>query len=543
MTLLAAILLLAAPSPDAEAASPAAAAAAHARLYTEKNFPSSQDCAACHQRQYEQWRGSAHAQASLSPLFQLAGRFAAHQGLEAVQSCSGCHLPAGRAAGLSALQAAEELPQSARDGVGCIACHRVGEAFGRVNGERRLIPGGMFSAVFGPHDGTALHEVLGEAQKYGVARSDAEPGRKVHLETVAFAPIRESDFCATCHQAELAPGLLHADTWSSHLRSPARAQGISCQDCHMGSEAGRPSLRPLGASAMVDAKILNPGRRCSDHSFNSAGASVLHPGLFPAHRNSALFTPAEWQLFDWRASWGRIDVEADFEDSPASVRRLPREWRSSRQRIDAATVIDSNLKARSAARLRRKNLLENGLKLGELRSRRKGETLAVDISAEAHPGHAFPAGSYWSAAETWAELALIGDDGTCLWRSGGLDPQGRIEPDQLQAFHPEYFLPAGAKAMPGRLRPSDSPAALAPWHSPLLKLDRRLAPGARRQLSWSLPADRIPAGGATLLFRMRSRAVPPQLASALGAEPPLAAAYGAEIDDFGQRQLRIGAQP
>ena len=543
MTLLAAILFFASPQSDAEAQSPSpAAAAAHARLYTEKNFPASQDCAVCHQRQFEQWRGSAHAQASLSPMFQLAARVAAHQGLEAVQRCSGCHLPAGRSGGLTALLSLDELPRSARDGVGCVACHRVGEAFGRVNGERQLIPGGMFSAVFGPHDGAALHEVLGEAQKYGVARSDAEPGRKVHLETVVFAPIRESDFCASCHQAELSPGVLHADVWSSHLRSPSRKQGVSCQDCHMGSEPGRPSLRPLGASAMVDARILNPSRRCSDHSFQSAGTSVLHPGIYPAHRNSELFTPAEWQLFDWRSEWGGAEFEADFEAGPKTL-KFPLEWRSARQRIDAATVVAANLKARAAARLCRQALLKNGLTVGKLEFQRAGEVLRVGIEVRAHEGHSFPAGAYLSAPETWADLALIGADGSCLWRSGGLDPQGRIEAEQLQAFHPEYFEHSGAPASGPMLRPSDAPAALSAAQAPLLKLDRRLAPGCARRLSWTLPAKLIPAGGATLLFRMRSRPTSPQLAAAAGADADLAARIASEIDDFARRELRLEAQP
>jgi hypothetical protein len=293
---------------------------------------------------------------------------------------------------------------------------------------------------------------------------------------------------------------------------------------------------------MVDGKILNPSRRCSDHSFNSAGTSVLHPGIYPAHRNGELFTPAEWQLFDWRSDWGGAAFEADFESGP-KTQKFPLEWRSVRQRIDAATVVAANLKARSAARLRRQALLENGLRVGKLESQRAGALLRVDIEVRAHDGHSFPAGAYLSAPETWADIALIGPDGRCLWRSGGLDAQGRIVPEQLQAFHPEYFESAGAPPRGELLRPADAPAALSAQQAPLLKLERRLAPGSSRRLTWSLPMALIPAGGATLLFRMRSRPTSPQLAAAAGANAELVARLGAEIDDFARRELRVEAQP
>ena len=41
----------------------------HEALWTENCYPSAETCEACHPTQYEEWRGSGHAYAAVSPMF------------------------------------------------------------------------------------------------------------------------------------------------------------------------------------------------------------------------------------------------------------------------------------------------------------------------------------------------------------------------------------------------------------------------------------------------------------------------------------------
>ena len=54
--------------------------------------------------------------------------------------CYRCHSPVGTTLGISRAAPLWELPQVAREGVTCIACHRVNQRYGKVNGDRRIEP-------------------------------------------------------------------------------------------------------------------------------------------------------------------------------------------------------------------------------------------------------------------------------------------------------------------------------------------------------------------------------------------------------------------
>ena len=169
------------------------------------------DCAVCHRPQFEQWRGSIHADA-YSP--GLHGQLLAWIGTDdaTVASCHACHAPS-----------SEQLPRVERGGVwvdnpafepdlqaggvSCAACH--------VRGWRR----------YGPprRDGS----------------TDPAPPGTPHDGAIFSDAFQSSEFCAACHQFEepAANGKPLENTLSEWRESPAAARGQTCQSCHMPDRA------------------------------------------------------------------------------------------------------------------------------------------------------------------------------------------------------------------------------------------------------------------------------------------------------------------
>jgi hypothetical protein len=148
-------------------------------------------CALCHPRQYEEWRGSLHAQAISPGLLGQLGTLS----LREQRSCLGCHLPpAERQATWEsrALEARTEI-----HGVDCASCH--------VRDQRRLGPRERPATPHGPVAGAEF--------------------------------FRDSSFCAPCHQfgaeAIVVNGKPLENTYEEWSRSRYASEGTTCQSCHM----------------------------------------------------------------------------------------------------------------------------------------------------------------------------------------------------------------------------------------------------------------------------------------------------------------------
>ncbi|MGV1099764.1 multiheme c-type cytochrome [Thiovibrio sp. JS02] len=139
--------------------------------------PEAQDCGGCHIEQYQEWQGSAHAQAYRNPRYQAI----LAEGVD--DACLGCHVPA-------TVPAGGEPPAPRRynlaDGVSCLACH--------------LREGRML----GPEAGSAL----------------ANP-HPIQAEPEFF---RGAALCGSCHTEA------YADWQASRQAGPALP---TCQECHM----------------------------------------------------------------------------------------------------------------------------------------------------------------------------------------------------------------------------------------------------------------------------------------------------------------------
>ena len=122
----------------------------HAEVFANDQYPSAIKCAKCHQRIYDEWRVSAHAYASISPMFQKFEQAINSLSQGTVGTfCMRCHAPVATQLDFPRDASIVDAPYVFREGVTCVACHRVVEPYGRVHGERRVEPGPLQAPVYG----------------------------------------------------------------------------------------------------------------------------------------------------------------------------------------------------------------------------------------------------------------------------------------------------------------------------------------------------------------------------------------------------------
>ena len=293
----------------------AAAKDPHAKVLSKENFPSASQCAVCHKQIYKEWASSNHAYSSISPMF--------HKFEQAISSltqgtigafCVRCHQQVGTQRGEK-----RELPLWKRsrvssEGVTCITCHRIEEAYGRVNGERSLTPGNIHSPIFGSMDDSKFADVIKKKDEYKIATSASERGVKIHAKVKRFAQISKSEFCVSCHQVAVNLGIKLEVVWEQYRDSPAAKNGTTCQNCHMGKVPGRADGYETAPVAVVNGKPINPGRKHSNHAFYGPGYPIAHPGVFPHNPEAERWSMQEWLTFDFRAGWGTEEFEESIEE-------------------------------------------------------------------------------------------------------------------------------------------------------------------------------------------------------------------------------------
>lgn len=112
--------------------------AEHAALFKETDFPSAATCATCHPKQYKEWSVSQHAYAQLSP-FMLSMQNTINVVTQTTNGdfCLRCHAPVGSE--LNEPMTASNLDRhpASREGITCVACHRINKNFGKVTGASR----------------------------------------------------------------------------------------------------------------------------------------------------------------------------------------------------------------------------------------------------------------------------------------------------------------------------------------------------------------------------------------------------------------------
>jgi hypothetical protein len=560
------------PSPQAPVSAPGVDP--HIELFAKNNYPSARECAQCHEDIYHEWSVSAHAYAAVSPMFH---KF--EQRLNDLSQgtvgyfCMRCHAPIATALCASRAEPLWNLPEVAREGITCIACHRVQYVYGKSNGERRIEPGNVFAPVMGGIGGHGVAETIARKDHFKVKTSpgglahfsesseknlpvplsvDNLPGQNIHETGIYFEPLTRSEFCTPCHQVAVHPGIKLEVVWEQYRASPACKKGIQCQDCHMGRVPGLPLGYDTGPVAKIADKTVNDCRKKSNHIFFGPNYSIAHPGIFPFHLKANRWTMDQWLAFDWRAGWGA----EEFENRVASGKiqcNFPPVWAELDDRYDAREIIDENLKKLHHKRDIRVEIMENGSHVEgphfEAPPRRGQDLNFHYVVTNTNEGHNLLTASLGAQPQYWANVVLAGPDGCRLWESGYLDSFGdlanihsedvrhkRIAYDHQLFNLQTMFLITGAKGTDREffipvnvdidqlpfIRPGAQPISVIN-HPPFIRMESQsLAPLGSRRASYHIPGDLVRQPGTyRLSFRMRSRAEPLYFMRFCGATPDM----------------------
>ncbi len=521
----------------------------HAAAFAKSAYPSASECATCHAAQYEEWRFSSHAYASISPMFHKFEQTINDLSQGTVgYFCMRCHSGVGTTMGERRdLPLWQRAPVS-REGVTCVSCHRVAESYGKVNGERRILPGDIHQPVYGGIGGEGVREVVENRETYNVAVSPDQFGLKMHGQGIKMMQIDKSELCVSCHQVAVHPGIKLETVWDEYRASPSLQEGTTCQDCHMSTRPGRKSGYARGPAAVVNGRVVNPDRKRTNHAFVGPGYPITHPGIFPHHPEAERFPLDVWLKFDYRAGWGTDELEAKVADGSMKI-DFPAEWSSPDDRVEARLIVDDNLGKLEEKRALRRELMESGSRIdGPFFSSppKAGRPLRFHYKVtNLNPGHNLPSGSLGAQPEVWLNVALIDPDGNNVWESGYVDSYGDMadlhsrdvatgklaHDGQLFNLQSKFLttnlkgtdremplpVPFDADQIPF-IRPAGTPNSVLN-HPPFIRMEKRsLPPLGSRDAGYKVPAALLSKPGTyRLAVRLRSRAEPMYFMSFVGA--------------------------
>lgn len=527
----------------------------HSSVYKETLYPSARLCASCHPVIYEEWRASAHAYASISPVF--------HKFEQAISDisngtigtfCVRCHATVSTTMSEPREAAIWERSEVSREGITCITCHRINEEYYKVNGERRIVPGTIEEPVYGPFDGDGLRDVIS---------SGKQGDRKIHREAIRFPQLSTSEACVGCHQVAVA-GIKLEVVWDQYQDSPAKEQGITCQDCHMAQKAGDHTSGYARLPAAIIRGHATQERKHANHGFLGPGYPIVHPGLFPHNPEASSFTVEAWLKFNYRDRWGSPEFEAKIKSGELKV-EFPTEWKDDYMRVEAFKIIATNQATLEQRMAQRIVMFEHSMKL-EGPFFDEAQLIASDglsfkyTITNTNPGHNLPSGSLGAQPELWLNVALIGPDGSRLWESGHLDSSGDMcdlhSADVLAGLIPhddqlfnlqtkflvtnlkgtdrEAYLPVNIDLdqLP-MIRPAPVPSTVMN-HPPFARMEgRSIPPLMSRDAEFTIPSELMRGPGKyRLSVRMRSRPEPIYFMRFIGATPEMIKTMNEGITDI-----------
>jgi hypothetical protein len=536
----------------------------HAQLFLEECYPSAQACAKCHPKHYDEWRVSSHAYASVSPMFQ---RF--EQAMQDLTRgtvgafCVRCHAPVATQLNRPAYASILDAPLVIREGITCVACHRVNEAYGRTHGDRRIEPGDIHAPVRGSSAGSGIQEAIVRAAELKLKTSAEQggPGQNMHGYGGFFAPLSRSDFCAPCHQVAVHPGIGLEIVHAQFRAGPAHAKGITCQDCHMGAVPGKAEGYEFDHCAVINDRPFGKPRKHANHMFWGPNYSIAHPGIFPHNKDANRYSPRQWLAFEYRSGWGT----QEFERSATGDMIFPKPWETVDDRIDGRKVIDANLEHMSMKRGAAVLTLAAGAQVQgpffqpgtPMTSRPLRFSYRIDNISQ---GHNVPTGSLGAQPQMWLNVALVGPEGARVWESGYLDSNGdladlnsvdvaehRLQRDSQLFNLQTKFLINNVRGTDREapvplnfsldqlvfLRPGAVPVSVLN-HPPLIRMEAHsIEPLGHRIARYRVPPEALSTPGPyRLSVRMRSRPEPPYFMRLVGASPEMIRRLNENIVDF-----------
>lgn len=457
-------------------------------------FISAKECGVCHPAQYREWAGSPHSHAALSLAFQgFMKKLVTKSGLTVREFCVRCHTPVGTTLGEKALLPLDGSPSPSNDqrapisleGVTCVVCHSFDRQHGLVTGKFPISPDFPFlGPLLGPKEagakpgaeGTVIADIPHKARRF--------PG------------IQNSRLCGHCHDV-LSTGLLRIEEAFSEWRnSPWAAEGVSCQDCHMSPDPGRPVPRTQWPKDYI-------------------ADSNIFPDLPKRVRTNHAFTGPDHQLIV-NAAKERLSLNDE----------------------EYKEYIDNYEKDRL-------RLLRNAAALSVQHPPgvAPGSTLKVVATVKnTFAGHQLPTG-FTAERQIWLEVLLRDAKGKVLYASGDLDHNGDLrDAHSLEVEHGEVardkdLFNLQAKFMVrnfagtetenldtvNRLlspvpvnRPSSGLSAL--FGSPFgVRVSKKgIPPRSSRKAAYGIPIPEGTEGPLSLSVRLRARHLPPHFLISIG---------------------------
>ncbi|MEZ5940189.1 MAG: multiheme c-type cytochrome [Planctomycetaceae bacterium] len=418
----------------------------HAQLLACDPFPSAKACGQCHPQHFREWSVSPHAYAQLSPVFNaMSSKLIEQTNGTLGDFCIRCHTPVGMAKkepiNISNLQ---RHPTS-REGVTCVTCHRINQAWGKGAGRQAITPGDITQPVSGPRGSEILQQVLADMDKYGALKSAAGsnlPGREIHRQSVRFFQLTTSGFCGTCHDVFAPNGFRLEDAFSEFKHSPAASCGQSCQDCHMGAVPGQPKGYSVAPAAIVGTRPT-PTRKHTNHMMVGPDYSIVHPGIFPHNMEAireecappdadGLATMREWLQFNDNAGWG----SDQFESQELDISMFPPAWQDPTRRKKARKILVDQKKLLFEADIQRYHLLRAGYHLGdiEVTAAQDGCLKFQMPVSNITEGHGVPTG-FDAERLVYLRVQVWDGRGKLVFQSGDLDPNGDLRDSHSLYVH------------------------------------------------------------------------------------------------------------
>lgn len=282
----------------------------HAAVFQEDQYPSASTCKGCHEKIYWEWASSNHAYSSISPMFHKFEQAITDLSQGTIGSfCVRCHQQVGTQRGEPRWLPLWERSQVSREGVTCITCHRVAKQYGKVNGERFIEPGGLSEPMKSDGENSQYGEVIANPGAYKVAVDEGQRGKRIHGGIVEFEQMEKSEFCVSCHQVAVHPGIKLEVVWDQYRDSPAAEKGVTCQECHMGKVPGVAAGYEEAHVAVIDGEPVGEKQPHHNHAFYGPGYPIAHPGIFPHNPDAERWSIEEWLAFDYREDWGTPEFE------------------------------------------------------------------------------------------------------------------------------------------------------------------------------------------------------------------------------------------
>ena len=412
---------------------------AHAACFEDDPFPSAAKCKECHPKHYREWSVSPHAYAQLSPVFNaMSNKLIKLNNGTLGDFCIRCHTPVGMALEEPINMSNVHRHPTSREGVTCVVCHRINQAWGKGSGRQALVAGDIHAPVYGPLGSDILAQVLADPDRYGVLKTQPDAsvrGRDIHGYSHRFFQQTTSAFCGTCHDVFAPNGFRLEDAFSEYKSSPAaKVEKRSCQDCHMGAVPGQPCGYWNEPIAVVG-NVKTPARKRTNHMMIGPDYSIVHPGIFPHNPDAVknpgddpltagLATMQEWLSFNHRAGWGT----EKFEKSVPKGYYFPKPWDNAEMRKKARKIIDDQEKLLAQAHFQRHQILSTGYQLGQIQTReadcKKGIKFDVCVSNGTN-GHGVPTG-FDAERLVFLRVVVWNQQGDVVFQSGDLDPNGDV---------------------------------------------------------------------------------------------------------------------